>query len=158
MRGSCGSGSKGSGRVRGRAWRVGWLRGPRAVRPGLLADARGPAEGEKWRAGPVVWLRGLGRPAREAGLLAGLGSAARVCWAGWLGRLPLRASGPSRPSQLRASSFLFLFLFYFSFPLFKFKLIWNLNSKLVYLIHWSFRYEAHNILLYILETLFSYFV
>jgi len=68
------------------------------------------------------WPRELGRPAREAGLLAGPGAATRVSWAGWLGRLPLRASGPSRPSQLRAFSLSFLFLFfYFSSPLFKFK-------------------------------------
>jgi len=63
------------------------------------------------------WPRELGRPAREAGLLAGPGAAARASWAGWLGRLLLRASGPSRPSQLRvfSLSFLFLFLFFFSF-------------------------------------------
>ena len=54
--------------VCGRERRAGWLRGPHAVRPGLLAVARGPAEGEKWRAGPVVWSRGLGQPTREAGL------------------------------------------------------------------------------------------
>ena len=54
--------------VCGREWRAGWLRGLRAVRPGLLAAVRGPAEGEKWRARPVVWSCGLGRPAREAGL------------------------------------------------------------------------------------------
>ena len=56
--GSSGSGSKGSGEARGRGRRVGWLRGPRAVRPGLLVAARGPAEGEKWRAGPVVGRAG----------------------------------------------------------------------------------------------------
>ena len=50
--GSSGSGSKGRGEARGLA---AWA-------------ARGPAEGEKWRAGPVVWSRGLGRLAREAGL------------------------------------------------------------------------------------------
>ena len=73
----------------------------------------------RW-AGLLGWSHELGRPAREAGLLAGPGAAARASWASWLGRLPLRASGPSRPSQLRSSSFLFLFLFYFSSPLFKF--------------------------------------
>ena len=66
--GSSGSGSKGSGEARGRGRRAGRLRGPRAVRPGLLAAARGPTEGEKWRARPVVLSRGLGRPTREAGL------------------------------------------------------------------------------------------
>ena len=66
--GSSGSGSKGSGEARRRGRRAGWLRGPCAVRPGLLAATRGPAEGEKWRAGPVVWSRELGRPTREAGL------------------------------------------------------------------------------------------
>ena len=29
---------------------------------------RGQQKGERWRAGPVVWSRGLGRPARDAGL------------------------------------------------------------------------------------------
>ena len=47
-------------REAGRRAGVGWL--------GLLVAARGPLEGEKWRAGPVVWSRGLGRPTREAGL------------------------------------------------------------------------------------------
>ena len=54
--------------VCGREQRAGWLHGLRVVRLGLLAAARGTAEGGKWRAGPVVWSRGLGRPAREAGL------------------------------------------------------------------------------------------
>ena len=66
--GSSGSGNKGSGEEHGRGRCAGWLRGPRVVRPGLLAAACGPAEGEKWWAGPVVWSRGLGRPTREAGL------------------------------------------------------------------------------------------
>ena len=65
-----------------------------------------------------------------------------------------------------ASSSLFsfsVFLFFFSVLFFLLlclnsNVIWNLNSELVYLIHWSFRYDAHNILLYILGTLFSYFV
>ena len=54
--------------VCGRERCAGWLHGPRTVRLGLLAATCGPAEGEKWRARPVVWSRGLGRPAREAGL------------------------------------------------------------------------------------------
>ena len=55
------------------------------------------------------WPRELGRPA-----------AARATWAGWL----LRASGPSRPSQLRA------FFPSFSFFCFIFLLL-CLNSNLV---------------------------
>ena len=55
--------------VCGRERRAGWLRGPHAVRPGLLAAAHvGQRRGEKWRAGLVVWSHGLGRPACEAGL------------------------------------------------------------------------------------------
>ena len=89
-------------------------------------------------AGPVVRSRELGRPARDAGL---------VC-------------GPSRPSQLRGllSSFLFFFCFIFLLLCLNSNLIWSLNSNLVYLIHWIFRCEAHNTLLYISGTLFSYFV
>ena len=93
-----------------------------------VADAWGPvavAASEAGRRAGVSsalgWLAGLaarvGLPAHEAGLLAGPGAAARASWAGWLGRLLLRASGPSRPSQLRvfSLSFLFLVLFFFSF-------------------------------------------
>ena len=61
------------------------------------------------------WPRELGWPA-----------AARANWAGWL----LRASGPSRPSQLRAFFFSFsLFLFYFS-SLFKFQIDLKFEFKI----------------------------
>ena len=57
--GSYGSGSKGSGEACRHGRCAGWLRGPCAVRPGLLAAVRGSAEGEKWRAGPVAGHAGL---------------------------------------------------------------------------------------------------
>ena len=110
--------------------------------------------------------------ARETGRRVGVGDAlgrlvGRTC-TGKMGRVgrPVRlASWLARAGQAGRAScgpspFLFLFLFYFSSPLFKFKLIWNLNSKLVYLIHWSFvdmRPTTFSFI-YILGILFSYFV
>jgi len=116
-----------------------WLtRGVRVAAAAGGADGRTGVSGVRGRlAGPVVRSRGLGRPARDAGLV----------------------SGPSRESRLRGfSSFLFFFYFIFLLLYLNSNLIWSLNSNLVYLIHWIFRYEAHNTLLYILGTLFSYFV
>jgi len=86
-------------------WHAGLLHaGGPSELAGLLLRARGPAGGSE----VMGWLvDGLGR----------LGHEAKQAWA-------------ARPSP----HFIFSFLFFFLSLLFKFKLIWNLNSKLMYLI------------------------
>ena len=48
-------------------WRAGWLRGPRAVGPGLLAAARGPAKEGASRIGVVGLLLLLASWTKEDG-------------------------------------------------------------------------------------------
>ena len=118
--------------------------------PGV-ADAWGPGgSGSRWgrwahgrerRAGPACWA---GRS------VARVGPACARCRAGlW--------AEQAEPAA-RLSSFLFFFCFIFLLLCLNSNLIWSLNSNLVYFINWIFRYEAHNTPLYILGTLFSYFV
>ena len=82
-----------------------WL--TRGVR---VAAAAGGADGRTGVSGVLGWLAGPAVRSRELGRSA----AARASWAGWL---LLRASGLSRPSQLRAFFFSlpFSILFFFSF-------------------------------------------
>ena len=108
-----------------------------------------------WRGVADTWGQ-VGSGSGEAERRTGVSSAL-----GWLAGLVARvgpACARSRAGQWaeQAEPAIGLLLF-FSFFCFIFLLLY-LNSKLVYLIHWSFRYETHNTLLYILVTLFSYFV
>ena len=92
-----------------------WLtRGVRVAAAAGGVDGRAGVSGVLgWLAGPVVRSCGLGRPARDAGLV----------------------SGASRMSRLRGF-LLFFFCFVFLLLYLNSNLIWSLNSNLAYLIHW----------------------
>ena len=80
------------------------------------------------------------------GRLAGPGAAAR---AGEEGRLRLGWLAGQAGRAGCEALLLFFFCFVFLLLYLNSNLIWSLNSNLVYLIHWIFRCEAHNTLIYI---------
>ena len=77
---------------------------------------------------------------------------------GWADLRAMQGWAEQAEPAVRLYSFLSFFCFIFLLLYLNSNLIWSLNLNLVYLIHWIFRCEAHDTLLYILGTLFSYFV